>query len=523
MTSRHKAVRATLLVALAAGAASACSGSDGVASPGEGSFVISPPPAPPVSPPTSPPVSPPTSPTAPSDCPTGFTNVGLVSLNNASLGSAGSYRNCQLPSAITGSLLIPQVDGTVYSLSGRVDVGEDLGADPAAPIAGRTAGILSIEPGVTVFGTGTADFLVVNRGSQINAVGNASAPIVFTSRQSVEGSTNVDSIGQWGGVVLLGRAPTADGCPTGVTAPDISCEAIVEGTSALYGGNTISDSSGRLSFVRVQHSGFEVLPGNELNGITLAGLGNGTVIDHVQVHNSSDDGIEIFGGTVNLSNIVLTGNDDDSYDLDSGWRGGTQYLLAVQRPNGGDRVFETSSRGAKGTPTGTPPVFPFNSQPRIANATLVGRSSSSAVIIANSGNGIRVVNSVMTKAGGTGACLDIDDADTTTAAPTFNSVFMSCPVAFQADGNQEAETASLFNAGSNNVSAGTSTLTSIVAGASAFVNGGNENGMTVTTPINTSTYSTTFTNTTYVGAVQSDADTWYRGWTCSALIGEEDC
>jgi len=453
-------------------------------------------------------------------CPTGFTNVGLVTSSNAAVGVAGSYRNCQLPSLVTASLLVPKTDGVVFSISGRVDVGQDRGPDPAAPIAGRTAGTLSIEPGVVIFGTGTLDYIVVNRGSQINAVGTAAAPIVLTSRQSIEGSTTVDSIGQWGGLVVLGRAPTADGCPPGTVAPSILCDAVIEGTNANYGGLTNTDNSGRLSYVRVQHSGFEVLPNQELNGITLGGVGNGTVVDHVQVHNSSDDGIEIFGGTVNLSYVVLTGNDDDSFDLDSGWRGGAQFLLAVQRPNGGDRMFELSARGAKGTPTGS--VFPFNTIPRIANATLVSRSSAVEAQLLNSGNGLRLVNSVVSRAGGTGPCLDMDDADTTTAAPTWNSVFMSCATAFAADGNQQAETATAFNAGANNTSLGTSTLSAVVAGAVPFINGANETAVVATTPINNATYSTVFTNTAYAGAVRT-SDTWYRGWTCSALIGEEAC
>ena len=167
------AVRAALLAALAATGVAACSGSDGVASPGEGVFVPSPPPAPPA-PPVLPPVSPPTGPAA--DCPTGFINAGVVA----------SQRNCQLPAVITGSLSVPLRAGTIYSLSGRTDVGIDLGADPAAPLAGGAQGILSIDPGVTIFGSGTLDYLLVNRGSRINAIGSAAQPIVFTSRQGIE-------------------------------------------------------------------------------------------------------------------------------------------------------------------------------------------------------------------------------------------------------------------------------------------------------------------------------------------------
>src|SRR5690606_4686737 len=145
-------------------------------------------------------------------------------------------------------------------------------------------------------GSNGADFLVVNRGSKINAVGTATDPVVFTSRQSVLGTTDLDSIGQWGGVVLLGRAPISN-CPGTILPGQPTCEAEVEGASgALYGGNSETDSTGELRYVRVMHSGFEVLPNVELNGITLAGLGNGTKVEYVQVHNSSDDGFEWFGG-----------------------------------------------------------------------------------------------------------------------------------------------------------------------------------------------------------------------------------
>jgi hypothetical protein len=508
------AVRAALLACLAASAATACTGSDGVASPGEGVFVPSPPTSPPVSPPTSPPVSPPGGPAA--SCPSGFVNVGIVA----------NLRNCQLPALITGTLNLPNISGVIYSISGRVNVGVDLGADPAAPLAGGQQGILSIDPGVRVFGSGTLDYIVVNRGSQISAVGSAANPIVFTSRQSVEGSNGGDSIGQWGGLVILGRAPTAAGCPAGppaISPPNIACVAQVEGTNAFYGGATPADNSGRLSFVRVQHSGFEILPNNELNGITLAGVGNGTVVENVQVHNSSDDGIEIFGGTVNLRNIVLTGNDDDSLDVDTGWRGAVQYLLVVQRPNGGDRGFEFSSAGtrtAQTPPAGQPTAaFTLNTTPYISNATVVTRAAGGDALVLNSGNGLRLWNSVVNEPAGGGACLDIDDADTFTAAPTFNGVFFSCPTAFNSDADDEA---ARFNAGAGNTPTGTSTLAVRGSSTASFVNGANENGVTAQAVANLPG-STFLQAVTRIGAVHTGNDTWYQGWTCSPLIGEEAC
>lgn len=511
MTSKN-AVRAALLAALAVSGAAACSGSDGVASPGEGVFIPSPPPAaPPPPPPPPPPPSPPSGPAA--SCPTGFVNAGVVA----------NLRNCQLPPVITGSLNVPKLAGTIYSLSGRVDVGVDLGADPAAPLANGAQGILSIDPGVTIFGSGTLDYLLVNRGSRISAIGSAAEPIIFTSRQSVEGQTNADSIGQWGGLVVLGRAPIS-ACPTGVTPPNVACTSQVEGANAQYGGNTPTDNSGRLSHVRVQHSGFEILPNNELNGITLAGVGNGTVVENVQVHNSSDDGIEIFGGTLNIRNIVLTGNDDDSLDVDTGWRGAAQNVLIVQRANGGDRGFEFSSAGNR-TPQTAPTTqptaaFTLNTTPYISNTTIVMRSSSSAGIILNSGNGLRLWNTVVTKPStATGACLDIDDADTFTAAPTFNGVFMSCATAFDADADDEA---ARFNAGAGNTATGTSTLAVRASGSASFVNGANEEAVAPQTVANLPA-STFLTTPTKIGAVNSANNTWYQGWTCSPLIGEEAC
>jgi hypothetical protein len=394
-----------------------------------------------------------------------------------------------------------------------------MGPDPAAPLAGGVRGVLNVSPGVTVFGSGGLDHIVVNRGSAINALGTASEPIVFTSRQGVQGNATIDSIGQWGGLVILGRAPIA-ACPAGTSPPNIACVGQVEGTNAFYGGLTSNDNSGQLRFVRVQHSGFEILPNNELNGITLAGVGSATIVENVQVHNSSDDGIEIFGGTVNLRNIVLTGNDDDSLDVDTGWRGAVQNLLIVQRSAGGDRGLEFSSAGnrtAQAPPAGQPTAaFTLNTTPYISNATIVARAGGGDAIVVNSGNGLRLWNSVVNDPA---VCLDLDDADTFTAAPTFNSVFMSCPTAFNSDADDEAAT---FNAGANNTATGTSSLAAIGSSTALFVNGTNENLVTVTAPSNLPG-STFLTTPTSIGAVYPGNNTWYQGWTCSPLIGEEAC
>ena len=500
-------LRTKTLMAVAAGALTlAACGSAEVASPGEGDFGnggtggggTGPTPLPPGTP--------------AADCPSGLANVGLV--------AGGTLRACQLPQQILGNLTLSLRAGTIYAISGRTEVGTDRGADPNAPVAGSAQGILTIEPGVRVFASSGADYLLVNRGSQIFAEGTASSPIIFTSRQNVDGTTTGDSQGQWGGIVLAGRAPTAV-CPVGVTAPNAACVGQVEGTSANYGGNTPSDNSGRMRYVQIKYSGFTISPNNELQALTLAGVGSGTTLEYIQTYNSSDDGIEIFGGTANLRYLVINGADDDGLDTDTGWRGGAQFGIVTQRP------ATTTSRSAgfewSSAPTSIPVATRLISQGKVSNFTLVGRNSPiSAHTVAHfdSGADPLIINSVFTNPGGSSACLDLDDADTVTNNPTFLSVFMSCPIPYAIDGNEGAVQTN-FTAGANNVATGASTLTA-PAGASlpnqtlTFINGANE---TAVTPANAPSLYSFFQAVTYIGAVRNAADTWYVGWTCGFTAG----
>jgi hypothetical protein len=486
-----------VLMAGAAVMALAACGSAEVASPGEGDFGggtggggTGPTPLPPGTP--------------AADCPAGLANVGVV--------AGGTLRACQLPADITGNLTLSVRAGTIYAISGRTQVGLDRGLDPASTTG--VQGVLTIDPGVKIFASGGSDYLIVNRGSQIFAEGTASNPIIFTSRQNIEGTTTLTSQGQWGGLVIAGRAPQAN-CQ--LTAP-VTCTGQVEGTSAFYGGNTPTDNSGRIRYVQIKFSGFEISTGNELQGLTMAGVGSGTTVEFVQIHNSSDDGIEIFGGNVNLRRVVITGADDDGLDTDTGWRGGAQFGIVTQRaPNSTSRSagFEFSS-----APAATPLASRYVSQPKIANFTLVGRvSPTDAHTVAHfdTGADATIINSVFTAAAGSLAgCLDIADADTATSQPTFNAVFMSCPVSYRAS-NAARSTATFAQAPSGgNTAAGTSTLTApsgavLTNQVLTFINGANE---TAVTPVNAPAAYPFFTATTYIGAVQNAADTWYLGWSC---------
>ena len=496
-----------VLMAGAAVMALAACGSAEVASPGEGDFGSGGGTGGGTGP------TPPAPGTPAADCPTGLTNVGTV--------AGGTLRACQLPETVSGSLTLSVRAGTIYAISGRTQVGTDRGADPAAPVAGSVQGILTIDPGVKIFASGGSDYLLINRGSQIFAEGTATQPIIFTSRQNVEGTTNLSSQGQWGGLVIAGRAPTAV-CPAGVTAPSASCVGQVEGTSANYGGNTAADNSGRLRYVQVNFSGFELSPNNELQALTLAGVGSGTTVEFFQSYNSSDDGIEIFGGTVNLRNIVINGADDDGLDTDTGWRGGAQFGIITQKPTAvtnGSRGLEWSA-----APSGTT----FFAQPKVSNFTIVGRNAAVAADaisrLTPAPSRRSSTRSSPTRSTSAAACLDLDDAQTVTNDPIFRSVFFACSRPYEDDSNiNAAATAAVFISATNvnNTAAGTSTMTA-PAGATItnnglnFINGANETAVVAT---NGNALYPFFTSVTYIGAVRNAADTWYLGWTCGLAAG----
>jgi hypothetical protein len=190
--------------------------------------------------------------------------------------------------------------------------------------------VLTIEPGTQILGGGVGSALVVTSGSRLVAEGTRDRPIVFTSQISPP----LRRSGQWGGVVLLGKAPT-----------NWVGDALLEGLDdrspdrVRYGGSDETWSCGSLKYVRIEFAGFELSPDNELNGLTLAGCGSGTNVDYLQVHQGSDDGIELFGGLVDLKHVVLSDNQDDSLDWTNGWHGRVQYLV-VRHSDVSDAGFE---------------------------------------------------------------------------------------------------------------------------------------------------------------------------------------
>lgn len=275
--------------------------------------------------------------------------------------------------------------------------------------------VLTIEPGARILGNrGSA--LVITSTARIEASGTAQSPIVFTSAQA-EGQR---APGDWGGVVLLGRAPINV----------VGGREFIEGFQASddpqrsteYGGIDEAHNCGTLKYVRIEFAGFELAPDNELNGLTLGGCGTATTVDYVQSHMGSDDGVEIFGGTVNVKHLIITGADDDSLDWDLGYTGNMQYLIIQQHPNRGDNAVEADSNGE------APNQLPV-SRPTIWNATLVGTTSpqNPVGLFLREGTGGFFHNFIITNFG-TGA-VDVIDADSARLFPNSlairNSIFFA--------------------------------------------------------------------------------------------------
>ncbi len=211
---------------------------------------------------------------------------------------------------------------------------------------------LTIEPGVIVKGEvgagANATVLVIAQGAKINAQGTASQPIIFTTisdeiQPGEIASPNLDASfnGLWGGLIVLGKAPISvkgdaetwriEGIPD--TEPH-----------GIYGGTVADDNSGVIRYVSVRHGGTLIGEGNEINGITLGGVGSGTTIEYIEVIGNKDDGIEWFGGTVNVTNALVWSPKDDAIDTDQAWSGTLDNFIII---GAGDKCFELD--GPEGT------------------------------------------------------------------------------------------------------------------------------------------------------------------------------
>jgi hypothetical protein len=217
---------------------------------------------------------------------------------------------------------VPGIDKPVIVVTGEVTGSETWVNTNYYVLRGavfvRDAATLNIQAGTRIIGeSGSVGTLIVERGGRLMAIGTPEAPIVFTSDQPI-GTRNR---GDWGGLIINGRA----------RINFESGEAAGEGDTGVYGGNNDNDNSGVLRYVRVEFSGIEFSPDNELNGIAFQAVGRGTQVDHVQAHMSRDDAMEWFGGTADGKYLVMSNAADDSVDWTFGWTGRLQFVAVTQR------------------------------------------------------------------------------------------------------------------------------------------------------------------------------------------------
>jgi hypothetical protein len=243
-------------------------------------------------------------------------------------------------------------------------------------IAVRDGATLTILPGTFIKAKPNADgegrgVLIITKTGQINATGTESQPIIFTSYNLLDGNEDTTAeAGDFGGVILLGDAPT--NVPTTTTV-----EGLPQNSMFYFGGSNSAHNAGTMKYVRIEFAGYDFVganSGNEVNALTLAGVGSGTTLDHIQVSYGQDDSFEFFGGTVNATNLVSFAAEDDNFDFDNGYTGTITCALALADFNSGHtvsgQVSDTNGieldNNAGGTST------PLLTHPVINNLTIVG-------------------------------------------------------------------------------------------------------------------------------------------------------
>ncbi|MBY0385579.1 hypothetical protein K2X05_10530 [bacterium] len=312
-------------------------------------------------------------------CPAG-TTVGTGQVDGKSI--------CFIEGSYLNTNLVLTAD-TAWVLKGDVRIGGDK----------KDNSTLTLEAGTVVYGS-PQSFITITRDSKIFANGTQNKPVVFTALERVN-----PTAGYWGGLVITGNA-RINNCGAGV------CEGFIEGVASdqapKYGGSNDDDSSGSMEYMRVEYAGYTFGTDSELNAITLYAVGRGTKIENIEAYKGADDGIELFGGTVNLKYVVSIDNDDDGFDWDQGWSGAAQFVYIVL-----ENASEKDPNGIEGdnfrdNHTATP-----RSNPVMSNVTIIAKNGNPKLlngIMLRRGTGAQIYNSIVS--GNFQNCLNIDDEET---------------------------------------------------------------------------------------------------------------
>ncbi len=391
---------------------------------------------------------------------------------------------CKLQGTITQNVTLS--NDITWVLGGGVFIGED----------NAKSTTLTIEPGTRIVGQSGADFLYVRRGSKINAIGTAEQPIIFTG--STDGTDRNIGPGAWGGLVLAGNAPV-NGCNTTVAV----CEQFDEALTTSYGGSDANDNSGVLKYAQIRYAGFQVRPDQELNALTLLGVGAGTTLDFIEVYRGSDDGIEMFGGTAQFKHLVSYGNSDDSVDWGAGWKGKAQYVLIKQIADDGDNGIEADNNEVDNN------SLP-RAQPLLANFTVLGSGTTVGAngALLRRGTGANIYNSIF--AGFAKTCLNIDTNATFSNAGsignfsgnlTINNSLVNCTKNFDDVTTEPFLVSAWFNGHLGNTTATGSQNTYLLPNANIPATGPAIKQDNFIEPNN------------YIGAFLDRNDNWTLGWT----------
>lgn len=276
----------------------------------------------------------------------------------------------------------------VYALSGEYIV--------------KTGATLTIEEGVKIVAMTddeSVDYILVQQGAKIEAVGTKENPIIMTSDKKESGA--------WGGLHICGNAHTNAEGGTGKS----------EIGDAAYGGSADNDNSGTLKYIRLENTGYALDSEHEANGISFYGVGNGTTVEYVQAYNGSDDGFEFFGGSVDVKHMVVTNCSDDSFDWTEGWNGRGQFLVAYQEAKETlgfdcDCLMECDNNGKNFAAT---PV----ACPTLANLTLIGNGGEKQGVRLRAGTQVKMYNALIS---GKGKCLTTETTETEKALVDGTSV-----------------------------------------------------------------------------------------------------
>lgn len=262
--------------------------------------------------------------------------------------------SCGKEEDITAAIIVTGIAQDPNNFKGDVTSGQVVTLDPMKSykltgiVTVKNGGTLVIPAGTRIIATaGASSYVLVEQGGKIFANGTAGSPVLFTSETTVAGN--------WGGIVICGKAPIN----TGNTGSS-------ELGNLMYGGVETTDNSGSLNYVRIEYAGAEFTTSKKFNGLSLFGIGNGTRVESVALLNNADDGIEIYGGTVNVLNIVSIGNTNHAFSYKDGWIGTATNIYTKRKADG------TGNNGIKGINNATNPTASPQSSATIKNVTVIG-------------------------------------------------------------------------------------------------------------------------------------------------------